>query len=64
MDWRSLLHNATNVVILDTDVAARFEALFAEDVVESEELMLERWLKRGWLTRAGEWLARKLEFLL
>jgi cardiolipin synthase A/B len=64
-DWRSLLHNAeANVVILDTDVAARFEALFAEDVAESEELTLNRWLKRGWLARAGEWLARKLEFLL
>ena len=65
MDWRSLLHNAeANVVILDADVAACFEALFAEDIGESEELTLERWLKRGWLARAGEWVARKLEFLL
>ena len=65
MDWRSLLHNAeANVVIIDAELAARFEALFAVDIAASEELTLERWMQRGWTARLGEWLARKLEFLL
>jgi cardiolipin synthase len=65
MDWRSLLHNAeANVVIIDAEAAARFEALFAVDIAASEELTLERWQQRGWRARITEWLARKLEFLL
>jgi len=65
MDWRSLLHNAeANVVIIDAEAAARFEALFAVDIAASEELTLERWLQRGWTARISEWAARKLEFLL
>ena len=65
MDWRSLLHNAeANVVIIDAELATRFEALFAVDIAASEELTLERWMQRGWTARLGEWLARKLEFLL
>ena len=65
MDWRSLLHNAeANVVVLDSGVAWRFESLFAQDIGESEELTLEHWLKRGVVARAGEWFARRLEFLL
>ena len=65
MDWRSLLHNAeANVVIIDAELAARFEALFAVDIAASEELTLERWMRRGWTARLVEWLAQKLEFLL
>ncbi|HJW53240.1 MAG TPA: phospholipase D-like domain-containing protein [Burkholderiaceae bacterium] len=65
MDWRSLLHNAeANVVIIDAELAARFEALFAVDIAASEELTLERWMRRGWTARLVEWLAQRLEFLL
>jgi cardiolipin synthase len=65
MDWRSLLHNAeANVVIVDSDVGQRFQQMFEADIAESEELTLERWQRRGWMARFGEWLARRLEFLL
>jgi len=65
MDWRSLLHNAeANVVIVDRDVGRRFQQMFEADIAESEELTLERWQRRGWMARFGEWLARRLEFLL
>lgn len=65
MDWRSFLHNAeANVVTVNAELAARFEELFTSDMLESEELTLERWQQRGWRARASEWIARKLEFLL
>lgn len=65
MDWRSLLHNAeANVMVVDEDVGAQFEALFATDLRESEELTLESWQRRGWKARVSEWCARRLEFFL
>jgi cardiolipin synthase len=65
MDWRSILHNAeANVVIVDRDFGERMEALFRCDADASDEVTMERWKRRGWTSRAGEWMARKLEFLL
>jgi cardiolipin synthase len=65
MDWRSILHNAeANVVVVDADFGARMEELFRCDAQASEEVTLRGWKDRGWRLRAGEWVARKLEFLL
>jgi cardiolipin synthase A/B len=65
MDWRSILHNAeANVVILDREFASQMEELFCSDIAQSSEVTLQDWTRRGVLARSGEWLARKLEFLL
>jgi cardiolipin synthase A/B len=65
MDWRSILHNAeANVVILDRGFAADMEALFLADIAQSREITFDDWARRGVVARSGEWLARKLEFLL
>jgi cardiolipin synthase A/B len=65
MDWRSILHNAeANVVVLNEEFGARMEELFGCDVGQSEEITYERWARRGVISRATEWVARKLEFLL
>jgi cardiolipin synthase len=65
IDWRSLLHNAeANVILVDGDVGQRFAALFEADIAESQELTIDRWRRRGWSARFGEWIARRLEFLL
>lgn len=65
MDWRSLLHNAeANVVIVDRDLGTRMEEIFQRDLAQSEEVTLQQWSERGVFKRTGEWLARKLEFLL
>jgi cardiolipin synthase len=65
MDWRSILHNAeANVVVVDREFGERMEALFQRDAEASDEVTIDRWKRRGWTSRAGEWVARKLEFLL
>ena len=65
MDWRSILHNAeANVVVLNDEFGARMEELFRCDIQQSEEITYDRWAKRGYMSRATEWVARKLEFLL
>jgi cardiolipin synthase len=65
MDWRSILHNAeANVVVLGNDFAGRMEELFRCDLEQRHEVTYERWARRGYLSRATEWVARKVEFLL
>lgn len=65
MDWRSILHNAeANVVVVDRGFAARMEELFRCDVEQSREVTHESWSQRPLVSRATEWIARKLEFLL
>lgn len=65
MDWRSLLHNAeANVVVVDRDFGRRMEELFEHDIRASREVTLDRWTGRAWTSRVGEWMARKLEFML
>ena len=65
MDWRSILHNAeANVVVVDREFGTRMEELFHCDADASEEVTLQRWMRRSWTSRLTEWAARKLEFLL
>jgi cardiolipin synthase A/B len=65
LDWRSMLHNAeANVVILDRVFAAEMQRLFLADIEQSRAITFDDWARRGLLARSGEWLARKLEFLL
>jgi cardiolipin synthase len=58
-DWRSFLHNdEINAVILGRGFAAQMNAMFANDVAESQPIVLERWRDRSWWNRAKEWMAR------
>jgi cardiolipin synthase A/B len=58
-DWRSFLHNdEINAVIVGRGFAAQMEAMFAQDVAESERIVLDRWRDRGLMNRAKEWTAR------
>jgi len=58
-DWRSFLHNdEINAVILGRGFAAQMEAMFAQDLAESQPIALERWRDRGLMNRFKEWTAR------
>ena len=59
MDWRSFLHNdEINAVILGRGFAAQMEAMFAEDLEESEEIALAKWKQRPLSDRMKERAAR------
>jgi cardiolipin synthase len=55
LDARSMRKNAEeSMAFYDRDVAARLEAIFAEDLKHCREVTYESWKKRGLLTRAAE----------
>ncbi len=59
LDWRSFLHNdEINAVILSRGFAAQMQAMFAEDLSESDVITLDRWRHRPWMMRVKEQLAR------
>jgi cardiolipin synthase len=59
LDWRSFLHNdELNAVILGRGFAAQMEAMFAQDLAESEAITLDVWKRRSWLLRLKEQGAR------
>jgi cardiolipin synthase A/B len=59
LDWRSFLHNdEINAVILGRGFAAQMEAMFAEDLTESDAITLDQWRHRSWMLRLKERMAR------
>lgn len=59
LDWRSFLHNdEINAVVLGADFAAQLDAMFAADMAESEQILLEQWRHRSWWLRIKERVAR------
>jgi cardiolipin synthase A/B len=59
LDWRSFLHNdEMNAVILGRGFAERMEAMFAEDVAESDAIAPKQWQRRSLLLRLKERSAR------
>ena len=59
LDWRSFLHNdEMNAVILGRNFAAQMEVMFAQDIAESDAIMLEQWKHRSWWSRVKEHVAR------
>ena len=65
LDWRSFLHNdELNATILGRDFARQMEAMFAQDLAESEAIDLNRWKRRSIIFRAKESLARIGEYWL
>ena len=59
LDRRSFLHNnEINAIVLGTHFAADMDAMFAEDVAESDAITLAQWRQRSWLQRLKERFAR------
>jgi cardiolipin synthase A/B len=59
LDWRSFVHNdELNAVVLSAEFAAQMDAMFAADVAESEQILLEEWKRRSWWLRIKEHFAR------
>lgn len=65
LDWRSFLHNdEINAVILGSDFANQMEAMFANDLAQSDQIELKQWQHRPITSRFKEWLARLPEYWL
>ena len=65
LDWRSFLHNdEINAVILGRGFAAQMEAMFAQDLAESDAIDLKQWQQRPLSSRLKEWTARRGEYWL
>jgi cardiolipin synthase len=65
LDWRSFLHNdEVNAVILGQDFGAQMQAMFAADLVESDEITVQAWRDRGLINRAKEIAAHMWQYWL
>jgi cardiolipin synthase A/B len=61
MDLWSLLRNdEVNAVILSRDFATEMEAMFDEDLGESDQIHLEEWKRRPLMNHVKEWFTRLL----
>ena len=59
LDYRSfLLNNEINAVILGHSFAKQMEAMFANDLAESNPILLEQWQKRSMTLKVKERMAR------
>ncbi len=59
MDWRSFLHNdEINAVILGRGFATQMEAMFTQDLAETDEVVLSQWRQRPFKMRWKERIAR------
>jgi cardiolipin synthase len=65
LDWRSFLHNhELNAVVLGTEFGRQLQALFDQDLAESQEITLEVWRQRGLDLRVKELFAQAWEYWL
>jgi cardiolipin synthase A/B len=65
LNSRSFLHDdEINAVILNTAFGRQMRVMFAEDLSESDEILLEQWQKRSWLQRMKERAAGLGEYWL
>jgi cardiolipin synthase len=59
LDWRSFLHNdEINAVVLGREFTQQMNKMFAEDLAESQEILITNWRKRPWMNRLKERVAR------
>jgi cardiolipin synthase len=65
LDWRSFLHNhELNAVVLGQEFGRQVQAMFDEDLAESDAVMLEEWERRPLQLRVKELYARAWEYWL
>jgi cardiolipin synthase len=63
LDWRSFLHNdEINAVVLGHDLAGQMEAMFRQDLAQSDAITLDQWQRRSLLLRIRERAARIAEY--
>jgi cardiolipin synthase len=59
LDYRSfLLNDEINAVVLGRAFAAQMEAMFADDLAESDPILLEQWQQRPMMLKVKERMAR------
>jgi cardiolipin synthase len=65
LDSRSFLHNLeVNVLVLGSEFGARMQAAFERDLVDSQEITLNEWQRRGMDVRLKELFGRMWEYWL
>lgn len=65
LDWRSFLHNQElNAVVLGQDFGRQVQAMFDEDLAQSDAVTLQQWKRRPLQLRAKEMYARAWEYWL
>ncbi len=65
LDSRSFLHDAeVNAIILSCEFADQMEAMFASDLAESDQVLLEKWRKRPLTDRLKQWFAHVFKYWL
>jgi cardiolipin synthase A/B len=64
-DNRSLaLNDEVTLMVLDPEVGRRMNAIFLDDLAYSEEITAEKFRRRAWTDRVGEWVANTITRLL
>jgi len=65
MDTRSFLHNSEiNVIVIDQNFGAAMESAFAEDLRDSDLVLLAQWRQRPLIDRIKEWAASPFAYWL
>lgn len=65
LDWRSFVHNdEVNAVVLGHDFSHQMEAMFAQDLEQSDQVFLKKWQRRPFSWRLMEWASRLPEYWL
>jgi cardiolipin synthase len=65
MDTRSFLHNSEiNVMVIDQQFGAAMESAFAEDLRDSDPVLLAQWRQRSLAERLKEWAASPFAYWL
>lgn len=65
LDWRSFLHNQElNAVVLGQEFGRQVQAMFEEDLAQSDAVTLQQWQRRSLSLRAKEMYARAWEYWL
>jgi cardiolipin synthase len=65
MDTRSFLHNSEiNVIVIDDAFGSAMEAAFAEDLRDSDAVVLANWRQRPLSERLKEWAATQFNYWL
>ncbi|MBI3545774.1 MAG: cardiolipin synthase [Gammaproteobacteria bacterium] len=65
LDWRSFLHNdEVNAVVLGPEFAEQMQAMFVQDLHESDAIELDRWRHRSFMLRVEERFARLWQYWL
>ncbi|MBP1599702.1 MAG: phospholipase D/Transphosphatidylase, partial [Acidobacteria bacterium] len=57
--WSFSTNDEVNAVVLNKEFAAEMEKMFAGDLAESDEILLEKWEKRPALNKFKEWFAHQ-----